>query len=127
MKLSLEILNNIYKCSNWNKNENLVVNNKKILKDYEKKYDEALEKFSRNLNEINELAFNNNALKIYENIKEIKEKLQKEKIAIGTLDEFFKKIENNFESENNKFFDVDNIKKIYIDKKNKLLSNFPDK
>ena len=127
MELSLEILNNIYKCSNWNKNENLVVNNKKILKDYEKKYDEALEKFSRNLNEINELAFNNNALKIYENIKEIKEKLQKEKIAIGTLDEFFKKLENNFESENNKFFDVDNIKKIYIDKKNKLLSNFPDK
>ena len=127
MELSLEILNNIYKCSNWNKNENLVVNNKKILKDYEKKYDEALDKFSRNLIEINELAFNNNALKIYENIKEIKEKLQKEKIAIGTLDDFFKKLENNFESENNKFFDVDNIKKICIDKKNKLLSSSPDK
>ena len=123
MELTLTTLNNINKITNWNKNDQLIITNKRMLKEYEKKYNETLEVFSRNLNEINELAFNNNALKIYENIKQIKEKLKKEKIAIGSLDDFFKKLENNFENESNKFFNVENIKQIYIDKKNRLLNN----
>ena len=127
IELNIKTLNNINKLSNWNNNEQLVNSHKKLIKDYEQKYDEALEAFTNNLNEINELAFNNNALKIYENIKEIKDNLKKEKIAIGSLDDFFKKLGNNFENEKNKFFDVENIKQMYIEKKSKLLNSISEK
>ena len=127
MKLSLQTLDNIYKFKNMNKNNDLIELNKNMLKEYEKTYMQTLENFSKNLNDINELAFNHNALKIYENIKDIKKKLMKEKISIGPLDDFLKKLENNLENESNKYFNIDNIKQIYIDKKKKLMDSFTNK
>ena len=124
IKLSLQTLDNISKFKNLKKNDDLLDRNKNMLKEYEKEYERTLEKFSKNLNDINELAFNHNALKIYDNFKNIKNKLKKEKITIGPFDNFLKKLENNLENESNKYFNIENIKQVYIDKKQKLMKDY---
>ena len=108
------------------KNNEILSNHQKMLKEYEKKYDEILEKFCVCLSEINESFSNIEINKILEEIMNVKEELKKDGIEIKFIEDFTKKLETYFGGKITKYFNPNNVKLNYIEKKNKLLSTLSE-
>ena len=125
MQLIYKILMNSNKYKD-NFNENFIEKHQKLLKDYEKKYGEFLDKICEDFDKMKNLAKTKELRKIYQDIYEINNELNQNNFNYNILKNLQKKIDENVNEDKKVDSNIEIFKNNYLQKKTKLMDSIED-